>query len=145
MLCDLRYLVLPDKIIFFTVLTAVLIDLGYRLLENKSIINYGDGLIGATAVSGFFLAIWLFSKGRWIGFGDVKLGLAVGLFFGIMRAGLIIYSSAILGGLVAIILLGLGKANMKTKLPLGTFICLSAIMTIIFNLVVENLLSKFTL
>ncbi len=42
----------------------------------------GDHLIGAAAVSGFLLILFLITKGRGIGGGDIKLMAAAGLFLG---------------------------------------------------------------
>ena len=142
LLFDLKYLILPDKILVWLISTAVAIDLLYRLFENKSIIDYGTGLVGAAVISGFFLTIWLVSRGRWIGFGDVKLGLAIGLIFGLLHGAFIVYLSAILGGVLAVILLVTGKANMKTKLPLGSFIALSGILYLLLQQPINVFLNK---
>jgi len=45
-------------------------------------LTLGDHLIGAVLVSGFLLLLYLVTKGRGIGGGDIKLMAAAGLFLG---------------------------------------------------------------
>jgi prepilin signal peptidase PulO-like enzyme (type II secretory pathway) len=88
----------------------------------------------------FFFILWAISKGRWIGFGDVKLAGALGLFFGFPEAPLIIYIATISGGILGAFLLSLGKAHRKTALPFGTLLALAGAVMIFFQ---EPILAVF--
>ena len=57
-------------------------------------------LIGAVVVSGLFLLIGLFSQGRAMGGGDVKLMAALGLLLGWQKILLVLLLGAVFGTLV---------------------------------------------
>src|SRR3989338_10233610 len=91
---DLKHYLIPDKILY----PAIALSFFWRLLE--SIVNVIPNLIGDPALwipafagmtgmvlavlgaGAFFFAIYALSKGRAMGFGDVKLALFMGLFLG---------------------------------------------------------------
>ena len=85
---DLRWLLLPDVInIPFIILGAIFAGIKVCISGDfsKSLMT----LFGSIAIlSGIYMVLYLFSKYRygedktWIGLGDVKLGLGLGLFLG---------------------------------------------------------------
>jgi len=75
------------------------------------------GMIGFGGI--FFLIFWI-SKGKWIGFGDVKLVALIGFLLGLKNSIDVFYLTFFVGLIIAIILLVLKKANLKTEVPLGT-------------------------
>ena len=80
---DLKHYIIPDQAIY----PAIGVVFLYQLFENwkLEIGNYGlllNSLLAAVAAAGFFFIIWLASKGRAMGFGDVKLAFLMGLFLG---------------------------------------------------------------
>ena len=125
---DLKYLILPDKII----ITAVCVVLIFGLLEKFGILAEsfgflsGGNILAALALSLFLFFFWFVSKGKWIGLGDSKLAVLIGLVFGPIGGLAVIYLAVVLGALTGLILLATHKASLKTKLPLGSFICLAA-------------------
>jgi leader peptidase (prepilin peptidase) / N-methyltransferase len=119
MMTDLKSLILPDSVIIAGVVGV--------LLSHRVFNSISSGHLFTAAV--FFLlfsSIWYLSKGRWLGLGDGKLMILVGLAFGAVVSVAILYLAIILGTMVALILLAFKKANLKTQLPLGSFICFSA-------------------
>ncbi len=68
-----------------------------------------------------------------IGFGDVKLAGLIGLAAGPRLALLSLTLGAILGGVVAIILLLLKLKERKEALPLGSFLAISTMLTLIWG------------
>jgi leader peptidase (prepilin peptidase)/N-methyltransferase len=81
-----------------------------------------DGLLGALAVGAALAAIYLITARRGIGLGDVKLGSAVALGYG-LHAGFVALGSAfVLGAAYAGVLLGTGRARRTDALRFGPFI-----------------------
>lgn len=70
----------------------------------------------------FFAALWFFSKGRGMGFGDVKLIFATSLLLGFPASLAAFLFSFWLGGLTGAALLVFNRGGLKTKIPLGPFI-----------------------
>ena len=66
--------------------------------------------------------MWLLVRGRGFGAGDVKLAPQLGLFTTFVSWGTLgwaVFSMAMIGGVLAIALLAIGAARMKTELPYG--------------------------
>ncbi|MBI2010643.1 MAG: prepilin peptidase [Candidatus Colwellbacteria bacterium] len=96
-------------------------------LGETAWINY---LAGALVGLFLFGALYFLSRGRGMGMGDVKLAASLGLFVGWPD---IIFSFAaafILGAVVGLVLMVLGKKRLKSSLPFGPFIALGV--TVIF-------------
>ena len=78
-------------------------------------------------IGGFFLAQFLFSSGRWIGGGDIRMGVLMGCMFGLANGLVALFLSYLLGSLTAITLLVLKKADRKTQIPFGTFLSIASV------------------
>jgi prepilin signal peptidase PulO-like enzyme (type II secretory pathway) len=117
---DIRWFLLPDKIIFPLMGLSILQVLGDWLLFHHQWQLLGGPLIGAVLISGIFYLLYFLSNGKWIGFGDVKLGIILGLLAGgALKALLVLLSASLIGTLIALPLLIRGKADRKTHLPFG--------------------------
>lgn len=84
----------------------------------------------ATGV-GFLCFLWLITKGRGLGIGDIKLMVPLGILFGPAGTGILLMSAFITGGLISIGLLLTHRATMKTPVPFGPFLAGIAILLII--------------
>lgn len=91
---------------------------------NYLVFGYSWQSLGLAALvgGGFFLAQYVVSRGRWIGGGDVRLGVLMGLLLGWPLIVLALGASYILGMIVAVPLLLLRKKNMNSAIPFGTFL-----------------------
>lgn len=87
------------------------------------------GVIGA----GFFLIQFLISRGKWMGGGDIRLGLLMGLALGWPNILAAIFLAYILGSLVGIFLLWLNKKKMGSQVPLGTFLSVATIVVLFWG------------
>lgn len=89
--------------------------------------------LGAVVGFGFFLALSLATRGRGIGFGDVKLALAAGLALGWPDVGLTIMLSFVLGGIISVGLMIFNKSHMRDKVPFAPFFTLGFTLTFFFG------------
>ncbi len=72
-------------------------------LVNRDFTGVIDNLIGAVSVSGFLLILYLVTKGRGIGGGDIKLMAAAGLFLGWKNCILAFVIGCVLGSVIHLI------------------------------------------
>lgn len=128
-LFDLKFFILPDLI----VLPAIIITLWF---------NY-PYFLTALALGAFFAIMFLSSRGRWLGFGDVKLAFLIGVAFGYPWGVLVVIASVWAGAIWALILLALRKADLKTPLPFGAYLAATSIFYIIFAHEIQKLLARF--
>ena len=140
-LFDMRYFILPDKILItIFLLVAIFYTLDWLKIIESTSISPLQSLVGAVIGLAILGSFWLFSKGKWMGFGDVKFAFVLGYIFGIYGGLIVIYVGSLIGGGLGIILLINHKASFKTKMPFGTFLGLSAILYIIFQIPIKKLI-----
>ena len=133
---DLRHYVIPDKIVY----PAIGITLFYKVFEFGALHNWGfirnakleignfepllNPLLAAFLGSLFFFAIFMVSRGAWMGFGDVKLALFMGLFLGWPNILVALFLAFLIGAIVGIGLISLKKKEFKSEIPFGPFLIL---------------------
>ena len=118
-LLDLRYSILPDEITIPAFLVGILVALTLGR-------GFGEAAFGAILGGGFFGLQYLFSQGRWIGGGDIRLGAVLGLALGLKLVLLTLFIAYCVGAIVAVFLLVRRTKGWKSHLPFGTFLTASA-------------------
>ena len=142
---DLKWLLLPNKVVFPLMGLAVVWVLGSWLWDGPWHTLANSGL-GAFAVAGLFFLLFQLSKGKWIGFGDVKLAVALGLLAGNpVRACLLLLFASLVGVLISLPLVALGKAGRKSKLPFGPLLLAGMVFVQLFGADVINWYSSLLL
>jgi leader peptidase (prepilin peptidase)/N-methyltransferase len=91
-----------------------------------------------------FLAIWVVSKGRWLGFGDVLLMIGFGAWLGISSGLTVIILAAWIGALFGIVGMVFGVAKMKTAIPFGPFLVLGALLSFLYTINIESIAHLFS-
>jgi prepilin signal peptidase PulO-like enzyme (type II secretory pathway) len=117
---DLKRFLIPDKIIYPAIGIAFIFNLlNSYVLNHESFLN---PLISAFGAAGFFLAIILISRGKWMGLGDVKLAFFMGLFLGWPAISVALFSAFLLGAVIGLTLIILGKKTFESEVPFGPFL-----------------------
>jgi leader peptidase (prepilin peptidase) / N-methyltransferase len=131
-LIDYDHKIIPNTI----TLPGIVIGLGLSVLGMLSInvlpITPLASLLGVLVGGAFFYLIALISKGG-MGGGDIKLIAMIGAFLGWQGAFFTIFSGALLGSLVGITLMVLGKKGRKDKVPFGPFLSGGAILFMLWG------------
>lgn len=131
---DLKWFLLPNVIVFPLIgLAAVQVVARLVFFDGTWQTALGS-VAGAAVISGLFYGIYAASKGRWIGFGDVKLAIALGLLAGgILPALVLLFVASFVGVLSSLPLLLAGKANRKSHLPFGPMLITGLIIVMLFG------------
>jgi len=114
---DLRHQIIPDVI----TLPGILVGAAANLATGR--VPWQDSLIGIAVGGGIFLVIILASRGG-MGGGDMKLGAMLGAFLGWKLGLLAVLLGVLTGGVVALLLLLLGRKGRKEAIPFGPFLAL---------------------
>lgn len=82
-----------------------------------------------------------------MGFGDVKLMCALGIFFGLKNVLMISVISFLVGAIFSIILLVLKRKKVTEYMPFGPFIVIAAIITLMVpgDILLNTLITIFSL
>ncbi|MBI2436673.1 MAG: prepilin peptidase [Candidatus Magasanikbacteria bacterium] len=103
-------------------------------------VSWQDMAIGAVIGSGFFLLQYLVSKGKWVGGGDIRIGLLMGVILGWDLLLLALWIAYIVGAIVSVILLVVKKKNMKSQIAFGTFLSVATLVVMVWG---EGILSFY--
>lgn len=129
---DLEHFLILDKVTFFGLGILVLLS-AYFVFFAHDFTQLYSSLLGALLGMLPFALIWFFSKGKWMGLGDVKFMLFMGYALGYPVVFVGILLAFWLGALVALPLLILGKKEWSSKLPLGTFLSISLVASFVYG------------
>lgn len=133
LVADIRYYIIPD----YAVLPLFVLTVFYRVyLSVAGVMQVKDLILAVVAtvvLVAFFFALWFFTKGKGFGFGDVKLAVPLGLLLGWPKTLVGVFFAFILGGLLGIILLLIGKKKFGQVLPFGPFLIAGALIALIYG------------
>jgi len=118
---DLRWLQLPDRLVL-PLAPLALIDAGLRvdLRDHLTLGTYAwHVLLGAGILGGAYAILHLVSGGRWVGFGDAKLGLVAGTVLGGPAALIALALANITGVAVFLVARLAGRTGSAQLVPLG--------------------------
>lgn len=122
---DLRWYTLPDKIVWPLVGLAV-VNVFIQAFFGGNMGGAGSVIMfyvyGLLPIAGVYWFIHIFSKGRMVGLGDVKLGIFIGLSLGWPGALVTLFLANVLGALYSLPLMARGKLKRDSRIPFGPFL-----------------------
>ena len=129
-LYDFKYQEIHDLSIW--PLVILVLDL-YIFSSDFSIKNILNPLLAATVAGGFFGLQYLISKGKWIGAGDIGLGVLMGVVLDWPNILAALFIAYVLGGIVGVILLLLKKRVGKSEIAFGTFLTVATYIVLLWG------------
>lgn len=126
---DLEHQIIPDEILL-PLIVLFLIKLFFLLNTKYLILNTLSSAIGSFL---FLLTIYLVTKGKGMGFGDVKLAFLMGLVLGFPKIIVAFYLAFLTGAFIGVILILGRKAKLKQKIAFGPFLSFSTLIAILWG------------
>ena len=145
---DYKLQIIPNR------LNMTMFEIGIVLMFAAGVFNPNiaiDMFLGMLAGAGIFLIITLIggliAGKEAMGFGDVKLMGALGIYFGLSGTIVIILMSFLIGAILSIILLATKIRKTDEYIPFGPFIVISTFIAMVvpFSTIVSTLLFLFSL
>ncbi len=127
---DFEHRIIPDAFVFAG-MTAAIFNLQFSIFNNLS-----AGFISAS----FLLLIYLLTKGKGMGLGDVKLAVLGGLLTGLKLAPVWLFLAFLTGAVAGIILILSKKANLKDKIAFGPFLIIAIPLSLVWGNKIINLM-----
>jgi leader peptidase (prepilin peptidase)/N-methyltransferase len=138
---DLEQGLILNKVVYPGMIVAFLLSLPWlgadRWLTNVILPSIASAALGGAIGFLLFLVIALLSRGG-MGWGDVKLAGLIGLATGFPMVFVSIITGAILGGIVAVIMLITRKRTSKGMIPFGPFLAATAMVTLLWGTDILN-------
>lgn len=135
---DLKYGIIPFKVVSFGVIVALLwylLPLILPPLAQMAQQHYflNAFLSGLGAFAAFFL-LFLATRGRGLGFGDVVFVFLMGFALGFPRIILGMYIAFISGAIISVILVWIGRKKLKGEtIPFGPFLVAGTVISLLWG------------
>jgi len=123
---DFKYSIILDR---FSVPAIGVVIIFNLILGANSV----EMLLAGLFIGAFFGFQFLLSRGKWVGSGDIRIGLLIGFLFGIKLGIVALLISYILGAIGGIFLIAFKKRKLESHVPFGTFMALAIILTLFFG------------
>lgn len=125
---DLKYGIVPDKITY----SVILLSFIFLIIFYQNILL--TNLLSAFVAFMFFLFIFVITKGRGMGFGDVKLVFLLGIFLGFPKIVVALYLAFLTGAFISLILIMFRKKKFfGSTIPFGPFLVIGTIVSLFFG------------
>lgn len=130
---DYLYYIIPDSAVLL--LTGMTFLYRFFLVQAGIMMQQDFTLAVASGVGAslFFLSLFLFTKGRGMGFGDVKLAFPLGLLLGWPNIVVALFLSFVIGASVGVVTIATGKKQMKSTIPFGPFLVIGSLIALLWG------------
>lgn len=123
---DFEFQILPD-------LYVVLLSLSVWIWIFFVPLDFSNHLLSGLVSAGFFLFLFLVTRGRGMGFGDVKLAFPLGSLLGLPLTIVFIMTAFILGALVGTVMLLTKRARLGREIAFGPYLLIGAYVAMFFG------------
>src|SRR5579872_2345456 len=134
---DYEHFLILDNLIFPATAILMLLNLAADITAHTGFVIHAslllNGLLSGIGLMLFFGAIYYISGKRWMGFGDVKLAMFLGLATPQPFIIINVFLAFLLGAVLGIGLLLFRSEEHTSEIPFGTLLALSTALTIFFG------------
>lgn len=152
---DLYHFIIPDSLTITLLFSVLILFAHHYYILSLSVDSILWNFFAALCGSSFFLFLWVISKGKWLGFGDVKLAFPLGLLVGSKYVFSFVVLSFWVGAIISLILLFITKISrgksllhlsgealtIKSAVPFAPFLVLSCLIILFLHFDVLELFS----
>jgi prepilin signal peptidase PulO-like enzyme (type II secretory pathway) len=125
---DAKWFLLPDVVSFSVIGLGVITSI-LAVMSSNDILATVISIIGSVAIlSGLYYLLYVLSRGQWIGFGDIKLGLGLALLLADWRLAFVaLFAANIIGCLIVLPAMAMGTLKRNSHVPFGPLLIAGAI------------------
>ncbi|MDD3046433.1 MAG: prepilin peptidase, partial [Candidatus Pacebacteria bacterium] len=130
---DLKWFIIPDGLTFSGIAVTLFYLILSTFLNVLSVEELFVRVLTAFIVFLFFFALYFFSEGKAMGFGDVKLVVFLGLLLGFPNILPALFIAFFLGAVIGLIMMMFKKKGMKSEIPFGPFLVFGTFVSLFFG------------
>lgn len=123
---DLKHYLIPDKFL----IPAIGVVVVYSLIFGRGLLT---PLLAGLLPAGFFLLLFVVSMGKWIGLGDVKLAVFMGLVLSWPNILVALFLACFAGGIIGLILIVFQRKELKSEIPFGPFLTMGTFVALLWG------------
>jgi leader peptidase (prepilin peptidase)/N-methyltransferase len=123
---DLRWYLLPDKILLPLIVPALAIASLYAVATGSWAVLWKP-LLAAGLFGGAFYALAVVTRGKGMGGGDIKLAFIMGLLLGLQKTSLAMLIAFNVAAIVGLGLILAGRKGRGSQIPFGPFLILGTL------------------
>lgn len=135
---DLKSQIIPDQIVY----PAIFFSLIFLISQSPNIPI--SPILSASGAALFFLTLVVVTRGRGMGWGDVKLAGLMGLILGFPKIIVALYLAFLTGAIIAVILVLVGKKRFGQSIPFGPFLSGATIASLFWGQNLWQIFQKIT-
>ena len=136
---DKKWFIIPNLVSYLTIILGFVYLVIVILISQDKMSIILNVLMSILILSGIYLFLYLISKGKWIGFGDIKLGLGLALFVIDWRLAFVaLFSANLIGCVLVLPSLILGKLKRNSRGPFGPLLIIGAILAFFVGKYIVN-------
>lgn len=124
---DWLYEVVLTSVVWLGLVGGFFFNFFYLGYDLKSL------LVGSAVGGGFFLSQFVVSKGKWIGGGDIRLGLMMGMWLGWPMVLVALAIAYIAGTVISLGLILAKKKEFASTTPFGTYLTFGTLVAILWG------------
>lgn len=138
---DMKWFLLPDSVVFPLIAVGGVFSI-LKIIDAADMAAASISIVGAVMVlSGLYFLLWFGSKGQWVGFGDVKLGLGLALILADWQLALLaLFLANFIGSVIVIPGMLLGKVERKAHVPFGPLLIAGTVIALLLG---ERMISAY--
>jgi len=130
---DIRWMELPDRLVATFGILAFLVTIFNLAIGDQSLYEYINPLLGLIFIAGLFYFLFQISDGKWIGGGDVKLAVGMGLLLGLQGSVMALFIASLLGSIFGLSAIAIFKRDRKQLIPFGPFLLIATFLVFLFG------------
>jgi leader peptidase (prepilin peptidase)/N-methyltransferase len=130
---DLLYFIIPDEAVVILTALTIIYRLSLILSHEMQLMDFAKTVLGMAICTGFFFLLWFGTKGKGMGFGDVKFMIPFSLLLGWPDMFVGVFFAFVIGAAFSLVLLVTKQKTMKQIVPFGPFLVVSTIITLVFG------------
>lgn len=119
---DLKHKIIPDELVVIAFLAAI----GISVL-NPSHYTSANYALSALGAASFFMFLILITRGRGMGWGDVKFVAVMGALLGYPGIVVALYIAFLTGAIVSVMLILLRRLSLKKTIAFGPFLVIATV------------------
>ena len=128
-MADVKYHLIPDSLQFVFLVLA----LCYHLVQAASWLMLGSFIVSGILVMLPILILYLITRGRGMGFGDVKLAFVIGFLLGTIPGWIALYIGFIAGSVVGVALLITKKKKLQSQIAFCPFLIIGIVLSVFYQ------------